>query len=281
MTKARKPLSPNIVHGAALNYNFAVQDRYSRALVSMVKQMTRQTESVLKREFATPHGKEYFAEDANISSSSRIAISKLREKFTSMFAGKSKPLAKRMIDESAQANANAMTQNLKLLSNGLDIGRRVFEKPMEELVIASIAENVSLIKSIPQEYFTDIEGAVMRSITSGNGLADLVPFLKSHEGITVKRARLIAGDQSRKVYSNISAERMKAIKQTKYIWRHSSAAQEPRPLHAHGLNGNIYDLNDPPVIQYAKGKQPEVRGKPGDLINCMCFMQSIIDFSGE
>ena len=48
-----------------------------------------------------------------------------------------------------------------------------------------MTENVGLIKSIPAQYLNGVQGAVMRSITTGNGMQDLVPYLQKHKGITL------------------------------------------------------------------------------------------------
>jgi uncharacterized protein with gpF-like domain len=66
----------------------------------------------------------------------------------------------------------------------------------------------------------------------------------------------------------------------KYEWLHSAGGQKPRQLHQH-MSGKTYSLSNPPIIQQAKGSQPEVRGKPGDLINCRCRMVPIIQFEEE
>lgn len=274
------PKSAKFVEGPALQYNFSVQDRYTKALVSLVKQMTRQTQREIILNFHRPAAKEYFAQDESVASSSRILTNELRNKFTQLFSRKAKGLAEKMLADSDKASNGALHASLQKLSGGLSLGTRAMTSTMEEVMKASVAENVSLIKSIPAQYFTDIEGAVMRSITTGNGLADLVPFFKSHETITLKRARLIAGDQTRKAYANITATKLKDTGITKYKWIHSSAAQEPRPLHVQ-LNGTIQSLDDPPIIQYAKGRQPQIRGKPGDLIHCTCIMAPVVDFSGD
>jgi SPP1 gp7 family putative phage head morphogenesis protein len=284
LTKKRKSWArrhnPDVIKGSPLQYNYAIQARYSKALVALVKQMTQQAQRELIKNLQKPDAKEYFALDESVASSSRILTNALRKKFTQLFSEKSRGLAESMFNQTEKASTSALHESLKQLSGGLSLGTRVFTAPMDEIMKATIAENVSLIRSIPEKYFTDIEGAVMRSITTGNGLKDLVPFMRNHEGITVRRARLIAGDQSRKAYSNITAAKMKALDTDKYIWVHSAAAQEPRELHKQ-LNGKICSLTDPPVIQQAKGSQPEIRGKPGDLINCLCIMRPVIDFSGK
>lgn len=271
---------PEVVKGTALQYNAAIETRYYLELDRLIQQMVGETKHKIVKVMIAPDSKEYFAMDDSIASSSRITTNALRRKFTQLFREKAKGMAERMISATDAATSAALHQSLKQLSGGLSLGTRVLNEQTEEIMKASIAESVSLIKSIPEKYFTNIEGAVMRSITTGKGLQDLVPFFKKQKGITQRRARLIAGDQSRKAYTNISAARMKEIGVRKYIWRHSSAAEEARPLHLK-LNNTTQSLDDPPIIQYAKGKQREVRGKPGDLINCLCVMIPIVDFSGK
>lgn len=266
-----------VLQGTALNYNFAVSDRYARALVSLVKQMTAQTNREIISHFKTEHAEEFFSEDASISSSSRILTNSLMKKFNQLFAAKAPKLAVKMIDDSDKASSSALHESLKSLSGGMTLNTKVLTEQMGDIISASITENVSLIKSISSEYFTDVQGAVMRSITTGNGLADLIPFLKQHEGVTLRRATLIASDQTKKIFVNLNAARMKKLGVSRYKWIHSHGGQEPRKLHEQ-LAGNIFSLEDPPVIQYAKGSLPEVRGKPGDLINCRCRMQPVISF---
>lgn len=275
--KAKKH-NPDILKGSTLNYNAAIRQRYAKALVALVKQMTEQTKRQLLKEFKKPDAKEYFAQDESISSQSRILVSALRSKFEQLFNAKAKGLAESMIEQTEKASSGAVELSLKQMSAGLTLGKRTLSAEMKEVIKSSIVENVSLIKSIPSEYFTQIEGAVMRSIAGGNGLQDLVPFLNNYQSVTIRRARFIADDQSRKAYANLSAAKMKSTGIKKYEWVHSSAAQEPRPLHLQ-LNGSIQSLDDPPIIQYAKGKQPQVRGKPGDLINCTCIMKPVLEFS--
>lgn len=271
---------PEVVKGTPLHYNAAISERYFQQLERLVQKMADETHAGLLRNLTSPDAEEFFAMDDSIASSSRIKTNALRRKFTKLFAAKAKGLAEGMIGSTDKASSSALHQSLKQLSGGLSLGTRVLNDQTEEIIKASITENVSLIKSIPQQYFTAIEGAVMRSITTGNGLQDLVPFLKDHKSVTLNRARLIASDQSRKAYSNINASRMKELDLDKYIWRHSSAAEEARPLHLQ-LNGTVQSLSNPPIIQKAKGKQPEVRGKPGDLIHCSCFMVPVISFNQD
>lgn len=268
---------PEAVRGTPLHYSAASQERYAKKLTALVKQMTSQTERELIKFFKSPVAESFFAEDANAGSQARKLTNEITRRFNQLFASKAKPLSEQMVNDADRASSVALHSSLKQLSGGLSLKTTVVTGPMKEIMTAQVAENVALIKSISNDYLNQVQGAVMRSITTGNGLEDLVPFLQKYEGVTIRRARLIASDQTKKAFSNLNAERMKKAGVDQYEWVHSAAAKEPRELHV-AMIGQIFSLDKPPIIQYAKGTLPEVRGKPGDLINCFCLMRPIITF---
>jgi SPP1 gp7 family putative phage head morphogenesis protein len=141
---------------------------------------------------------------------------------------------------------------------------------------ATVAENVSLIKSIPAQYMKDVAGSVFRAIQTGDGLADIVPKLAEVEGVTMRRARNIALDQTRKTYNAINRERMKAVGVKKFEWIHSGGGQHPRELHMQ-MDGKVYAFDDLPVIDERTGE----RGIPGQAVNCRCTMRPIVDFGED
>ena len=67
----------------------------------------------------------------------------------------------------------------------------------------------------------DATGAVMRSITTGEGLADLIPALDKIEGIAGRRAKNIALDQTRKAYAGISRQKLMSNGVKQFEWVHS------------------------------------------------------------
>ena len=109
--------------------------------------------------------------DASLASQARILMNSLTSRFNQLSVV-SKPLAERMVNGAAQAGGYRCHVSLKQLSGGLSLPTGIVPEGMEDVAAASVAENVSLIKSIPQQYFKDITGSVMRSITTGNGLAE-------------------------------------------------------------------------------------------------------------
>lgn len=278
-----------IIKGHVLNPSAGIESRYFAELRHLIEQMTAETERELLRLFDAEHAREYFeqapevtiatafTQDASISSQARIVTNALIKKFTEAFAAFAKPMAERFTKESDKASDLAVKSSLRSLSDELTLATKTITSgPLADILNATVTENVGLIKSIPQKYLSEVQGAVMRSITTGRGKQDLVPFLQKHKGITIRRARMISQDQTRKAFATLSRERMKKAGLKEYIWRHTSGSREPRELHIK-LDGQVCRYDDPPVIQ----KSPLVKGHPGHLINCACRMQPILKFGEE
>ncbi len=97
--------------------------------------------------------------------------------------------------------------------------------PMNNALQATIAENVGLIRSIPEKYFTEVEGLVMRSVARGRDLSYLTDELQKRYGITRRRAALIAHDQNNKATSVMQAARQQSLGITQGVWKHSHAGK--------------------------------------------------------
>lgn len=82
---------------------------------------------------------------------------------------------------------------------------------MNNALQATIAENVGLIRSIPEKYFTEVEGLVMRSVARGRDLSYLTDELQKRYGITRRRAAFIARDQNNKATSVVQSARQQAL----------------------------------------------------------------------
>jgi SPP1 gp7 family putative phage head morphogenesis protein len=271
-----KQFKPDQVRGTPLNYNAAIQERYMRELVSMVKQMTSQTQRELVKLYKTETMTDYFGEDSAPTARANATMNKLIAKFTDLFATKADALAQRMIEQTDQASSTSLQLSLKQLSGGLTLNTDVITGPMAQVLKAGIAENVSLIKSIPSRYLSGVQQALNRSITTARGSVDLIPYLQKHEGITIRRARMIALDQTRKAYSNITSSRLQKLGVKKFEWLHTAGSNEPRKLHIE-YSGKIFSFDDPPIIDENTGE----RGLPGQAINCRCRMAPVISFEGE
>lgn len=268
---------PNVIKGNTLNPNAAVEARYYDKLAKLIDRMTANVEKQIKSLFKDTTAKEYFAADASISSQARILTNALNKKFNDLFADVAKPTAEQVAEQSDKASNAAVKSSIQQLSGGLQMSTAILQSgSLNEILNATVTENVSLIKSISQKYLSNVQGAVMRSITTGNGLQDLVPFLEKQKGITLRRARMIASDQTRKAFNGLSKGRMQAVGIKKYEWLHTAGSNHPRKEHIR-MSGNIYRFDEPPVIDENTGE----RGIPGQLPNCRCRMKPVLDFNED
>lgn len=281
--KTRPPLSPKrqkwaeerggaSFTGLALTAPVAPAIRLNDALAKMIAEMHRVTLRELKAAYRVPEAPGA-AMDISFTSLVERVFRKMRTRFMGLFGSRSLKLAEHMNKSVSAASASQLKESLKEVSGGLSLKTDVITGPVADVMKAGVKEGVSLIKSIPEKYFNDIEGAVMRSIQTGRGMADLQPYIESLGHSTKKRAALIARDQTSKATAALNRARMDALGVKQFEWLHSGGGKEPRELHI-ALSGKIFDMDDPPVIDERTGE----RGFPGTLINCRCRMKPVISF---
>ena len=269
---AKQSTAPTF-RGNPLQHNAGVAVRYVEAIQALTAQMTAQVTREVLRLYKTDAAAAHFGQDATIASQSRILINSLTDRFTDLFAKKAKPLAENMVENASKSGTKALHSSLMKLSGGMSLKTSLGSPALNEITKAAVAENVSLIKSIASQYLQQVEGAVMRSITTGNGLQDLVPALQQYEGQTHRRAKNIALDQTRKVYNSVNGARMQALGVKKFMWHHSGGGAHPREDHV-DMDGNVYSFDNLPVIDKRSGE----RGIPGQAPNCRCTMSPVFDF---
>lgn len=289
LTKRRKRWAANrdvTLKGTQLNYNAATQIYYQRALLKMVDEMTYDTTKKVTRLFQGEEFKSYQKQvgvDASISSQARIVMNKLKAKFVQLFASNASSIANQMLSKTMKNSQSSLHASLQQLSGGLSLKTSVVPPGMNDIVKASVNENVSYIQSIPEAYLTKVSTAVMRSITTGTGLNSLLPEIQKYSAESKRKTQLLALDQTRKAYNNINKIRMQAIGIEKFQWVHSASSQKPRKSHIKlaAPPDNIYSFNDLPIInqeQVDSGSQAPERGIPGQAINCRCTMIPVISF---
>lgn len=291
--------------------------KYQKTLNALIKRMTVETNAAVKALFISEAAAEHFAQDENLPNYSQRVLRNLQDTFQKLFDSVAPKIADDFVNDVDESSEQSMSQLLlgvtaagvvqgltnksknalntpasNVLSNrtrvelGFFPNRTLKGKRVEKILNASIAENVSLIKSIPREYLAEMEKTVMRAVTTGKGPSDIYKTAKSQLELSKdfkshlkntdekvnRRAKLIANDQTRKVYTGLTARRMKNVGMDRFRWLHNGGSAKPRPYHLDTLNGNEYSLSDPPVIDPKTGE----RGLPGQLVNCRCSMIPVI-----
>ena len=281
---SKKMKQNNIIKGKPLNFNAGIQKWYVNALIKLVDELTKEVYEEIK-----PLYKEYKEQitfDASISSQARIKINSLRDLFEKKFKDRGKTFAERMIRKTNRyANVtfwgmmNEMFKSKEELrqAGGFLMKGSAISPEKEEVMKALIYENSSLITNIQTHYFEQITGAVMRSITSGLGVTHIEKELQKYKGMTKRRARNVALDQTRKAYNSINLRNMQDAGINKFEWLHSGGSQRPRTYHKTnypaGLNHGIFDLN-----QGAPNEDGTGYIYPGQEPYCHCRMAAVVEF---
>ena len=205
------------------------------------------------------------AMDASPAVFMRDAMRKLARRWAKRFDEIAQKLADRFSTDAMKNTDVSLSSALK--DAGFTVQFKMTSQ-MNNALQSTIAENVGLIRSIPEKYFTEVEGMVMRSVARGRDLSHLTDELQTRYGITRRRAATIARDQNNKATSVMQAARQQSLGITQGIWRHSHAGKEPRPSHVKA-DGKVFDLDKGMLLD---GKWV----MPGEEINCRCTWSPLI-----
>lgn len=167
------------------------------------------------------------------------------------------------------ARRTATMQRIQLgnqLQSVLGVEVLVADRGLAAIMDGFVAENVALIRNIPEKMLGDIERTVTRAMTSGTLHPDLAEELDKQFGFGEERAKLIARDQVGKFYGQVNATRQRELGVDRFIWR---TVKDERVRSEHEeLEGEIFS--------YADGGHPE-EGLPGEAINCRCSAEPVLD----
>lgn len=246
--------------------NAGIQLAYQRKLEKLIDEMNKSVRYWLRAAYRK-NEPVIAQDDALPASALRAAIRKLASRWQKQFD----ELAPELADYFSTAVAERSDATLKsILKKGGFTVEFSMTRAQRDVLEATINQNVSLIKSIPSEYFTQIEGMVMRSVQTGRDLSTLTKDLQHQFGVTRRRAEFIARDQNNKATSALNRARQDELGITTAKWRHSGGGRHPRPTHV-AMNGKTYDIK--------QGMYDSAVKKfifPGEEPNCRCVSISIV-----
>ena len=267
---------------------------YARELMAMIREMAREFHDALavyreKRDQITVDDITGTWLTTDVEKRLKKLGDRWAERFKEYAEGKSPAMVKRILRQTDLQLKTTLKdwfseERMTLISESVPTA-------LKQSMKAHIAENVSLIRSIPAQYLERVQGAVTRAITGGVSYRQLVTEVARYQKMGLRRAELLAQDQVRKISTTLTVRRCEQVGIKRFMWVHSNAGKEPRPYHIrrwdgssgknnghpNGLNGFLFDLAHPPVIQEAHGTQPEIRGYPAQLPYCRCQMVPVID----
>jgi len=158
---------------------------------------------------------------------------------------------------------------------GIDVNNLVTTPAIRNQFNSFVKENVSLIKTIPDQYFARIEQVVHRGAATGRPTKAIAADIQNVYGITKNRAKLIARDQVAKFNGTLTQVRQTDLGISKYTWstsldervRGNPSGLYPKARPSHYVReGKTFSWDDPPED-----------GHPGEPINCRCVAIAVFD----
>lgn len=242
----------------------ALRIAYQRQLERLVDEMHRSTLYWLRATYRDRESE--ITMDASPAADLAAQLARRAAQWRKMFSEKAPMLAKSFMKGIDWHTANSTQKAVASALTGMSVS--VKDTLISNTVLqASVRENVSLIQSIQSEYATDVEGIVMRSITTGRDLAYVTEQLQQRFGVTRRRAQLIATDQNNKATAQMARVRQLGMGIKKARWLHVGGGKNPRHSHVEA-NGKVFDLD----------KGLKIDGEyifPGELINCLPYRSQI------
>lgn len=171
----------------------------------------------------------------------------------------------------------------KVVSSGLgvDIAQIVSSEGLTNTIGGAIETNVSLIKSIPEQYLDKIRNIIMNDTVKGRSAKSMIEQIQEVGSVTRNRAKLIARDQSNKINGDLTRERQQASGIRAFRWR-TVGDDAVRESHKK-RSGKVYAWSPADVgKRLADGTvllDPTVDdiGFPGEDIQCRCIAEPIIE----
>lgn len=258
--KALRPIHPNV----------GIEIEFRRRLTKLIEEMAASTEYWISAAHrGSPPEVAELAQDELSSAALREAMRKLAKRWNERFDDAAQKLAS-YFSQSIGKRSDAVLR--KILKDGGFSVEFKMTRAMRDVMNATISEQVGLIKSIPQQFLTNVEGIVMRGVTTGRDLGAISTALQEQLGVTKRRAAFIARDQSNKATASMTRVRQLEIGLTEAVWVHSGGGAHPRPTHLKaGRDKQRYDI--------AKGWYDPAVGEfiwPGMLPNCRCVSRPVV-----
>ena len=160
-------------------------------------------------------------------------------------------------------------QRAKVLSTfrsalGVNVNIFLLEPPVRQFMLEKVADNVSLIKTIPKRLHESLRNDLTEALRTApfdrQMLTNVVGKNYKSSGYNLRR---VVRDQSNKTIGGLNQIRQQQLGISEYIWM-SSKDNRVRPEHQQN-DGNVFAWSTPPLL-----------GPPGQAVQCRCYSRPII-----
>ena len=245
--------------------------------VQYFKQLNKLTEAMRKdiREQLMPLVKSLESQYATDGYADQITqlVASLSLKYGNVTSLLAKQTAEAVVGSVASKNKKGFNASINK-AVGVDLSNVLVDEGLNDFLEAQVNKNVSLIKSIPDEYFKSIETVVMNGTANGlrwEAIAREIGGIKDISSVNGKlqnRIKLIARNEASNINASINKRRQEQLGVEKFKWQ---TAQDERVRQSHAqINGNVYDWDSLPTVD-------GVKTSPGQPINCRCIAIPVIE----
>lgn len=180
--------------------------------------------------------------------------------------------AKKAADGTNTHNSEQVNNQVRTVL-GVDVFRG--NPRLEADAAAFVKQNVSLIKSLPERYFSEVEQIVLQNVTQGKRAEVIADELERRFDVARSRADFIANDQVGKLNGLLTERRHTDLGLVRYRWRNSRdervrgnpAGKYPKAKYSHHhREGKTFEYSEPPAD-----------GNPGQPPRCRCWAEPVFE----
>ncbi|AUR90667.1 head morphogenesis domain protein [Vibrio phage 1.149.O._10N.286.55.A12] len=202
-----------------------------------------------------------------------VSLAALRQRWSSAVFNR---FAERVASKFVQAVNLQNQQQFQNQYKSFGINIYAGNQAVSDYLDATVKDNVRLIKSIPDQYLTQVESIVLGNMRAGMRPSAINKQLQDQFGVTERRARAISRDQVSKASNGLAKKRMQSAGFEYYEWI-TSEDERVRSRHrkisdkvtAYGKG--IYRWDDPPLSD--KGEPIS----PGTDYSCRCIARPVLE----
>ncbi len=197
MTKTKEITLP------AIHANVGIARQFQKELDALIDEMHRSIVYWVGAAYKA-NKPATMATDASSASILNDIVARLTSRWTRKFRESSKPMADYYARQAKDRTDASLKAALKKSGFTIDF---VVTPAIQDIITASVNNNVASIKSIPAEYLNKVAQSVQRSVQAGRDLGGLVKELQDTYGVTKRRASLIAHMSNNQASAMIERQR--------------------------------------------------------------------------
>lgn len=257
-----------LTHGQHTRYPRKIEDWYAKQIKAWVKAWQRIASHYIDNYLARyVHGGNSFLQDDDDQNWADAFDVFIKAMSMAISSATSEQEIKTAVGKFVKAVDNFSYANVKLQAGAVGLNPIQSDAELNSYVKIKLVENTHLVLNLRDEFADKLQTDIYNAITKGGGAGAVRDALVKRAGMTLRRADLIANDQTGTIIGQLNSYRHKKAGASRYIWQ-SQEDERVRPKHQ-ALDRTVQKYDDP-----NGGDDGEM---PGEPIRCRCVADPIFD----